>query len=497
MKNLKRALKNWGWSFAGLSVVLPLWGAFRIRSGFPYDDAFITFTYARNVAAGHGFVYNGGTPFLGTTSPLLTITLALLSRAIPHVEIYTIALWLGAGLWAASAVVAYLLGRRLAGDLGGAAMAVAHVIGGVYLYILPSEYPMLIFLSLLSIYLAMGGREWIGGLVVGLAFLARGDAAILALLLGVVLLWEKRRVPWGFVLAFAAVISPWMVYGTIQFGNPLPSTLKIKRAHMALGAWPPLYVGFFRWVRKSGKNLWVWLELTTAMSAFALILAFIRRNLWAALLILWGAAYAVAYVLIGVPFYFWYSIPTLEALALGTGMALGLSWGGGIENKQEASGYLRGNAVRAAMTGIAFFALAYVLIMGYSGMSGAKNRLSRVSSKTEAYIATAKWLRDHTPEESTVGFIEVGLLGYFSHRQVIDLLGLTTPGMEKFLLKRDHVGILRAYHPDYYVRNSNFDGWGMNRAIHESTYFKEHYELVTTIPQRKAKPILVYQRKHG
>src|SRR5262245_13423472 len=35
-----------------------------------YDDAYITFRYARNLAAGVGFVYHAGEWILGTTSPL-------------------------------------------------------------------------------------------------------------------------------------------------------------------------------------------------------------------------------------------------------------------------------------------------------------------------------------------------------------------------------------------------------------------------------------------
>src|SRR5687767_5576141 len=46
-----------------------------------YDDAFITFRYARNFAMGNGFVYNLGERFIGTTAPLYGLILGLL--AIP------------------------------------------------------------------------------------------------------------------------------------------------------------------------------------------------------------------------------------------------------------------------------------------------------------------------------------------------------------------------------------------------------------------------------
>ena len=40
-------------------------------TGFIADDAFITFRYARNLAAGLGFVYNQGEPVMGTSTPLI------------------------------------------------------------------------------------------------------------------------------------------------------------------------------------------------------------------------------------------------------------------------------------------------------------------------------------------------------------------------------------------------------------------------------------------
>src|SRR5687767_9880728 len=47
---------------------------------FPiYDDAFITYRYARNLAEGLGMVYNPGAPWepvLGTTTPGYTVLLA-------------------------------------------------------------------------------------------------------------------------------------------------------------------------------------------------------------------------------------------------------------------------------------------------------------------------------------------------------------------------------------------------------------------------------------
>lgn len=46
-----------------------------------YDDAFITFRYAANLAAGNGFVYNLGERVQGITTPLWGLLLAVVDRA--------------------------------------------------------------------------------------------------------------------------------------------------------------------------------------------------------------------------------------------------------------------------------------------------------------------------------------------------------------------------------------------------------------------------------
>ena len=50
------------------------------------DDAFITFRYAANLAAGHGLVHNPGEAFLGTSAPLYALVLGLM-RATTDLDV--------------------------------------------------------------------------------------------------------------------------------------------------------------------------------------------------------------------------------------------------------------------------------------------------------------------------------------------------------------------------------------------------------------------------
>lgn len=53
-----------------------------LYTNYTEEDAFITFRVAQQVASGNGFVYNLGEPIYGSTTPLLTLLLAVWIRFI-------------------------------------------------------------------------------------------------------------------------------------------------------------------------------------------------------------------------------------------------------------------------------------------------------------------------------------------------------------------------------------------------------------------------------
>ena len=103
---------------------------FHALTSFTADDAFITFRYADNIAAGHGFVYNLGQRVLGTSTPLFTFILSTLSAL--SVKPVIGALMIGLLCSGLTAVVIYrlahldLIKRRDAhvhGDVSGVQLA--------------------------------------------------------------------------------------------------------------------------------------------------------------------------------------------------------------------------------------------------------------------------------------------------------------------------------------------------------------------------------------
>ncbi len=94
-----------------------------------FDDAYITFRYARNLADGAGFVYNPGQPVMGTSTPLYTLWLAMLSRLTGSSDFS----WLALLTNAVCDVIAIVMLRRLLQALTSSAalaavIALAHLL---------------------------------------------------------------------------------------------------------------------------------------------------------------------------------------------------------------------------------------------------------------------------------------------------------------------------------------------------------------------------------
>ncbi len=192
------------------------------------DDAFITYRYAANLAAGKGFVYNRGEPILGTTTPLLTVVLTLARRAgcdIPATAqtLSILASAAGAGLLAAVALAT--TGSVLVALAGGAFLGLSTYeaqigAGGM-------EAPLLMVFILGSFLLLVRGRFTWGALLAALAALTRPEGFLWWGLYGL-LLWREGKLSRPVLAAGLGPIAVWFGHAVATFGSPLPHTMVAK-----------------------------------------------------------------------------------------------------------------------------------------------------------------------------------------------------------------------------------------------------------------------------
>jgi hypothetical protein len=71
-----------------------------------------------------------------------------------------------------------------------------------------------------------------------------------------------------------------------------------------------------------------------------------------------------------------------------------------------------------------------------------------------------EWMRDHTPPHASVGTLEVGLIGYYSQRRMIDFAGLIQPQVSNQLTAQTTyedaaLWAVEPYRPGYLVLHNN------------------------------------------
>ncbi len=195
-----------------------------------YDDAFITFRYAANLAAGHGLVFNPGEawePVLGTT----TLLYALVLSGFAFLGLDLVQASLGFNL-ACDAVTALVLMRLVGGRRTAATFAVlgfaalpqlARIsVGGM-------ESPLFAACALGACLAFQGGRPLLAGILAAATCVVRPEGALLGGLLFVALARRPRElVRYTVPVVVVGLVAAGAL--TVVYGTPIPQSVLAKSA---------------------------------------------------------------------------------------------------------------------------------------------------------------------------------------------------------------------------------------------------------------------------
>jgi hypothetical protein len=420
-------------------------------AAFPLDDPWIHLHFARNLAEGHGFAYNPGRPVAGSTAPLWTLALAGAFAVLGSHPV------LAKALGALAALGAALLARRLAerwtgdaalGVLGGVLTSLA---GPMVWGALSGMEVALAALLVTAALCAPAASPWLPPLLLGLAALARPEAVLL-----VPLVWLAGPVTARRTLAFAgivgALLAPWVAFNLATAGTPLPATAAAK---IEGGL-----VGLFSGHRESLVTAlvsrpwqfeveWVkWLlSVNVLLPIFALAGLWLlarrtprARLLPAALLVLHPLAMAVLAPYRGPGFQEGrYSIHLLPLAVVVAVAAVG-----GLTRPSSAPRRLL---------------VAVLVVAALGALWPASSRYAWAVQNIEAMqVELGRWVARETPAGARLGLNDVGAIAYLSRREVVDLMGLVTPGIISYRREGD-AGVFRYLEracPDYLII---FPGW--------------------------------------
>jgi len=430
-----------------LSAALYLaWTVASGRLGFPLDDGWIHQTYARNLAHTGQMAFIAGQPSAGSTSPLWTILLSIGYLLRLDYRFWTY--FLGVIGLALTAWTAHRLARRLfpdqpwAAPLTGLLCALEWHLAWVAFSGMETILFTWLLLLLMNLQFAIcDSRSAIrysqfvtAGAVAGLLTLTRPEGLLLVGLVGLALLWYAwREARWqgvlaviGYGLAFAVVISPWLAFNLRVSGQPFPNTFYAKQAEYRVYLTLPI------WTRLARVLL-----PTLAGAQFLLIPSFLYAALRSSrsyaptsrhsslsifLPLAWWLITILVYAL-RLPVNYQhgrYLIPTVPVLIL-------YGVGGMLRLLRLASPRMWVRVVSRSML------LATLVLLLTFWVRGAQVYADDTGFIEGEMVTVAHWLNSNTEPDTLIAVHDIGAVGYFTQRPLLDLAGLITPEVVPFI----------------------------------------------------------------
>jgi hypothetical protein len=389
-----------------------------------WDDAMISMRYARNLANGHGLVWNaGGEAVQGYSNLGLTLVMALLhllpvgpARAPLLFQLLSLAA-VGVTAFYAARLTRLLVGNETA------AMAVAVLVAtfvplGIWAA-QGADSAAVALVIMVTVYHLLKGRQ--SGAVDRRAFYAAAAGVVIrldfALIYGVVLafaLWtspnKRETAAWGLGL-LAGTIGALLLFGQICYGDPLPNTFYLK----ATGV-PSRLMLASGWLQLKGH--------ATGRFAVALVLAalylplLVRVGRPFVLLYLLLVAFAVYFVRVGGDWVTMHPsrflVPAVPLLAI---ILVAGGW-------HLAAAFKRGPALRHLLLVAQVPLLVYLLNRPASTHEWLSSQaVTMYHGDNQVSLEYARFLARNTRADTSVGVFWAGVLPYHLDRVALDLLG--------------------------------------------------------------------------
>jgi hypothetical protein len=418
--------------------------------GFPVDDAWIHQVFARNLARTHLLAFNPGVPSTGSSAPLWTVLLAVghVLALEPHAWAYALGMF---AQFASALLIFALMLRWTRGARAWAFAAVGLALTewhAVWAALSGMETSFFILLSLAAMYLHFTARAWwLQGVCAGVLIATRPEGTLLfALILARGIRRAHIREIASAVAMSTLIVAPFAIYNLVVGGALLPNTYAAKLT--ALDPQPragAIFLFEFLIALALGPNVLV--------IPFAIFLARVARARWDefGLPLAWCVGLILVYTA-RLPIGFHHSrylMPVLPWIVM-----FGVL---GVARLAE-----RNPKFIYAHFALNLIASVVLLLQGINVYAW------NVQNINAQQIAVGKWLRANTAPDARVASGDIGAIGYFSERAMVDLAGLISPELVPALERR-----------------ANLAPWLCRARINYLVVFPEyHRDLIAQLPAR-------------
>ncbi len=430
-----------------------LWRSARLEGpGFPLDDAWIHQTYARNLASEGAWSFVSGEPSGGSTAPWWTAMIAL-------------GYWLGLPRFAWT----FALGLTLLAALGlmgrawilrrGGGRALAFLVGLMILFEWHLTWAAVSGMETLALAVMVLAvlhelerdrpRHIQLGLLIGAGLWLRPDAlSLLVPVLWVMLFsaapWRQRLREGSQVIAGIALLAiPYLLFNSAVAGAFWPTTFYAKQVEYAELRQLPLWR---RWLEQALRPL----AGMAALAVPGLVAwgagAIKQRDARSLAGLIWALSFVSAYAW-RLPVTYQhgrYAMPVLAPVLVLGAEALARFW-------------QRSQGKRLAWVVARAWAASWLIVGFLFWVRGARAYAEDVAIINTEMVKVARWLSENTERDALVAAHDIGAIGYFGQRRLLDLAGLISP--EVIPILRDEPALARflsSRGADYLV---TFPGW--------------------------------------
>ena len=448
------------------------------------DDAFITFRYVKNFLDGKGFVYNLGENVLGITNSLYAFILILFGKWELNFILF------GKIINVLSEGLSILLIGIIVRKWGQSKIWIL----SVFLFVISPpnigwcasgmETSFYILFLLLSFYLYLERRFILLGISSGILFLIRPDGGQLLFVLffdylifdifkpilsgkenyskKILDLWREHKSALASVVVFCIVVLPWLIFCYSKYGSFLPNSIRAKFITYPgtpegsnffdsilyfLSPGPRLILTIFFVIGFIGILDNKCYRVSGVYFLFSLLLMAISR----------------------VHLFSWYFAPLLPFyyIIASRGMELYLE-------KASSLNKFRDRELLLHRIFLSVFIFILLALSVYSTWRLYKNLKSHSEGLEACHKNIGLWIKDNTPTNSIICVGDIGYIGYYSERKIIDFMGLVSPEVLPFWKKGMPGEIIKEFKPDYFVVGQ-YDYFF--QIVKDNDWFNRNYKM--------------------
>jgi hypothetical protein len=403
-------------------------GCFSYRCGYPLDDAWIHQTYARNLVEYREWSFIPGNPSAGSTSPMWTIILALGYGLRINPMLWTF--FLGFVLLFLLSCLFYWVFRILFPDLPLLALWGGMLVIFEWHFVWAAASGMeTLFCTLLYTFvillLPLQPRSWLlAGVLVGLYCWVRPDAITLMLPCSIVMIsrgekWTIRFSMFSkFILGIAITIIPYFLFNFAIGHVWLPATYFAKQAEYAEMRLTPFVRRFIEQASLPMVGVGILLFPGFCYQAVKIIQ---KRDWYALSGLIWMLFFILLYT-------FRLPVTYQHGRYLIPVFPIYIFWGMvGVYHLDQLLNDHWKNIIKLTWS----YSLVAVLLCFW--IIGGKAYGRDVAFIESEMVDMAYWISNNTAPTSKIAVHDIGAVGYFSHRSLIDLAGLINPEVIPFL----------------------------------------------------------------